>query len=293
MEKIEGAGKSSGVNLFSPPVLVAAGVLVGIVVAVVIYKSMCYVSTDDAFIDGDVVAVSPKVSAHVLNVLVDDNQAVMAGTALVDLDPRDFEVRVAMAAADLEAARAEDDQAQQDAVRYGKLSETDEVSKQQMDRAVLRARTAAAKVSSAEAALQKAKLDLSYTKIVSPAAGHVARKAVEVGSFVQPGQALMAVVSDKKWVVANFKETQLTRIHPGQSVSISVDTYPGKVWIGHVDSIQRGTGSRFSLFPPENAAGNYVKVVQRVPVKIVFDEVPQERHPLSVGMSVVPEVRVR
>ena len=145
----------------------------------------------------------------------------------------------------------------------------------------------------AEATLRKAALDLSYTKISSPTAGHVARKSVEVGAFVQPGQALLAVVSDKKWVEANFKETDLTRMRAGQKVTVTVDAYPGKVWAAHVDSIQRGTGSRFSLFPPENAAGNYVKVVQRVPVKIVFDEAMDERYPLSVGMSVVPDVKVR
>ncbi len=293
MEKVEKHGKVPGTYLLTPPVLMAAGLLVGIILAWFIYKGVCYVATDDAFIDGDVLVVSPKVSAHVLDIAVEDNQAVTAGAVLVELDPRDFEIRGRMAAADLEAAKAEDEQAKQDADRYAKLSAADEVSRQQMDRAVLRARTAAAKVAAAEAALQKSSLDLSYTHIVSPVAGHVARKSVTAGAFVQPGQALMAVVSDKKWVVANFKETDLTRLRPGQKVALTIDAYPGRAWAGHVDSVQRGTGARFSLFPPENAAGNYVKVVQRVPVKIVFDEVPDDRFPLSVGMSVVPEVKVR
>ncbi len=293
MEKAEKEKKLPGVSFLTPPVFVAAGLVAGIILAGVIYKSMCYVSTDDAFIDGNVLVVSPKVSAHVLNILVEDNQAVPAGAALVELDPRDFEIRGRMAAAELEGAKAEDEQAKQDAERYAKLSEADDVSKQQMDRAVLRARIAAAKVAAADAALQKSALDLSYTHIESPVAGHVARKSVTLGAFVQPGQALMAVVSDKKWVVANFKETDLTRLRPGQKVALTIDAYPGHSWAAHVDSVQRGTGARFSLFPPENAAGNYVKVVQRVPVKIVFDEVPDERYPLSVGMSVVPEVRVR
>lgn len=287
-EQVEGIKK-----FLMSPVMIAVGIAAGLLLAWFIYKGMCYVSTDDAFIDGDVVSISPKVSAHVVKVLIDDNQAVTEGSPLVELDPNDFDVRVQMAAADLEAAKAEDEQAAQDARRYEKLGETDEVSKQQMDRAVLRARTAAAKLASAKAALRKAELDLSYTKIASPTSGHVARRAVEVGAFVQPGQALLAVVSDKKWVVANFKETSLTRMHAGQDVSVRVDTYPGKVWKAHVDSIQRGTGSRFSLFPPENATGNFVKVVQRVPVKIVFDEPLEDRFPLSVGMSVIPEVKVR
>ena len=293
MEKVEKVKKLPGANFLTPPAFVAAGLVVGILLAWVIYKSVCYVSTDDAFIDGNVLVVSPKVSAHVLNIPVEDNQAVAAQAVLVELDPRDFEIHSRMAAADLEGAKAEEEQAKQDADRYAKLSEADEISRQQMDRALLRARIATAKVAAAEAALQKSALDLSYTRITSPVEGHVARKSVTLGAFVQPGQALMAVVSDKKWVVANFKETDLTRLRPGQKVSLTIDAYPGRSWAGHVDSVQRGTGARFSLFPPENAAGNYVKVVQRVPVKIVFDEAVDDRYPLSVGMSVVPEVKVR
>ena len=111
---------------------------------------------------------------------------------------------------------------------------------------------------------------------------------------MQQGQSLMAIVSSRVWVTANFKETQLTDMRPGQPATVAVDTYPGTVFHGHVDSIQRGTGSRFSLLPPENATGNFVKVVQRIPVKIVFDR-PKElaRHELVPGMSVVPEVNIK
>ena len=119
------------------------------------------------------------------------------------------------------------------------------------------------------------------------------RKAIEAGSFVQVGQALMAIVPNEVWVVGNFKETQLDQIRPNQSVEIKVDAFPNKIFKGHVDSIQRGTGSHFSMMPPENATGNYVKVVQRVPVKIVFDEHPEAQFPLGPGMSVVPEIQVR
>ena len=119
------------------------------------------------------------------------------------------------------------------------------------------------------------------------------KKSVELGQLVQVGQPLFAIVSKGKWVIANFKETQLTHMRPGQEVKIKIDTYPHKTFKGHVDSIQRGTGARFSLLPPENATGNYVKVVQRVPVKIVFDEAPNKKYPLALGMSAVPEVKVR
>jgi len=121
----------------------------------------------------------------------------------------------------------------------------------------------------------------------------VTRKSVEEGALVQIGQPLLAIVPGDVWVTANFKENQIGRMTPGQSVEISVDAYPDKKFKGHVDSIQAGTGARFSLIPPENATGNYVKVVQRVPVKIVFDEPPDPKHMLAPGMSVVPEVAVK
>lgn len=153
--------------------------------------------------------------------------------------------------------------------------------------------TATAEVKRAEAAVATAKLLLSYTEIRAPSDGRVTKKSVEEGQYVQPGQALLTIVPPEVWVVANFKETQLGRIRPGQPVKIEVDAWPDHVFPGRVESVQRGTGSRFSLLPPENATGNYVKVVQRVPVKIVFDPAPDlDRFLLVPGMSVVPDVTV-
>ncbi len=140
--------------------------------------------------------------------------------------------------------------------------------------------------------LQQAQLNLDYTTIRSPVAGRVTKKAVEVGQIATAGQPLLSLVDlDNVWVVANYKETQLTDVRPGQHATIEVDTYPGHVFKGHVDSIQGGSGAVFSLLPPENATGNYVKVVQRVPVKIVFNQPPDVY--LGPGMSVVPDVKVR
>jgi membrane fusion protein, multidrug efflux system len=153
--------------------------------------------------------------------------------------------------------------------------------------------TASAEVAQARAAVEHAELELASTKLYAPAAGRVTRKAVEAGAYVQVGQAVMAIVPHDVWVVANFMETQLARMRPGQPVEVKVDAYPTKVFMGHVDSMQAGTGSRFSLLPPENATGNFVKVVQRIPVKIVFDTAPGPDYPLSPGMSVVPVVRVQ
>ena len=138
--------------------------------------------------------------------------------------------------------------------------------------------------------MAQAELEFSYTKVPAPQDGRLARKIVEEGNFVQPGQAMVALVPPDVWVVANFKETALERLKAGQKVSISVDAYPGKVFRGHIDSLQAGSGSVFWLLPPENATGNYVKIVQRMPVKIVFDDPPDPDCWLAPGMSVVPEV---
>ncbi len=145
----------------------------------------------------------------------------------------------------------------------------------------------------AEAEAAQARLNLSYTKIYAPISGHVTRKSVEVGTHVQVGQPLLALVDPDIWVLANFKETQLAKMQPGQPATVTVDTHPGVKFAAHVDSLQRGSGARFSLLPPENATGNYVKVVQRVPVKIVFDDLKQiEQYELGPGMSVVPTVKI-
>jgi membrane fusion protein (multidrug efflux system) len=166
--------------------------------------------------------------------------------------------------------------------------------REQVDIVSARAASAAAKVEMARAALEQAKLNLSYTEVNAPVGGVVSRKTVEVGQVVQPGQPLLAIVPlDDVWVTANFKESQLKSIRPGQPVEVAVDAYGGRTYRGRVDSIAAATGSRFSLLPPENATGNYVKVVQRVPVKIVLEPGQDRDHLLRPGMSVVPTVFTR
>jgi membrane fusion protein, multidrug efflux system len=180
-----------------------------------------------------------------------------------------------------------------DARRYEQLLQDKGVSQQDRDNAVAKDRTSMAQTSQLEAAVRQAELDLSYTKIVVPEAGRITRKSVEPRDYVQFGQALFSIVPEQVWVVRNFKETQLTHMRPGQPVEIQVDAYPDKRFKGHVDSIQAGSGAAFSLLPPENDTGNYVKVVQRVPVKILIDEPPGPTHVLGPGMSVVPTVKVK
>ena len=141
--------------------------------------------------------------------------------------------------------------------------------------------------------MQAAELNLSYARVTAPADGYVTKKAVESGDYIQVGQKLMALVPSDLYVTANYKETQVEHIRPGQPVRITVDSAGGRVFAGHVESIMAGSGARFSLLPPENAVGNYVKVVQRIPVKILFDEPVEAGHVLGPGMSVVPSVQVK
>ena len=251
------------------------------------------VSTDDAFIEARIIHISPKVGGQIVELDVTDNQRVRAGDVLLRLDPRDYEAAAEQARAQVRAAEVEAERARTDAQRVSALFARGLVARQELDHAVAAERTAQANLEAARQRLNEATLRLSYATLTAPEAGRVTRKAVEEGMFVQPGQQLLAVVTDDLWVVANFKETQLAKIRPGAPADIRVDAYRGHRFRGHVDSIQAGTGSRFSLLPPENATGNYVKVVQRVPVKIVFDEPPDPAFPLGPGMSVVPTVYAR
>lgn len=150
-----------------------------------------------------------------------------------------------------------------------------------------------AAVAQAEANLAQSEVNLSYTSLIAPADGYITRRNVDLGTFIQAGQQVFYIVTPQVWVTANFKETQLARMQPGQHVSMEVDAYPNLRLQGHVDSIQEGSGARFSAFPAENATGNFVKIVRRVPVKIVIDSGLDHRHGLPLGISVEPTVTLR
>lgn len=338
-------------------------------------------STDDAQVDGHITPISARVGGTVIKLNFTDNQKVQEGDILVQVDPRDYQVAVQRAQAELadaeasaaaartnvpitnistssnletaqaaqtaaqrevEAARARLREAQanydkvaKDLERMKTLVAKDEVSRQQYDASIAaeqsaratvdaanaavataeshvaqanagvrsaqtgpqqvrvteaKAGSATAAVQKAQAALAQAELNLQYTTVRAPANGVVSKRSVEVGQVVQPGQPFAALVDlDNIYITANFKETQLKNMHPGQPVDIDVDAY-GHTLKGHIDSIGGATGSRFSLLPPDNATGNYVKVVQRVPVKIVLEKGEDAEHRLRPGMSVVPTV---
>ncbi|HTB93372.1 MAG TPA: HlyD family secretion protein [Candidatus Sulfotelmatobacter sp.] len=378
--------------------MIAAIVVVGLVAGFFLWRYLSsYESTDDAQADVHLSPVSARISGYVIKVNVDDNQWVEKGTVLVEIDPKDYEVAVAQAQANLasaeataqslnitvpitsvsttsqlqftasdientkagviaaerqltaahaqlEQAEANDVKAQDDLKRYKLLVDKKEVADQVYDQALAAAKSSTATVAAARAneaaaqqfvqqahareaqananyqsaetgpqqvsstkarvraaiadveqrraQLEQAELNLQYTKIVAPVSGEV-NKTVVVGLNVQPGQQLLTVVPlDEVWVTANFKETQLRHMRVGQRATIHVDS-TGRTLKGHVDSVAGATGPLFSLLPPENATGNYVKIVQRVPVKIVLEKGENRDRTLRPGMNVVPDVYLR
>ena len=279
--KIEAAGQA----VPSPRKTMAIRAGLGLVLLVaaiwgisVLVHSFYYESTDDAFIEGHVVTVGTKLSNTVRDVLIDDNYEVTKGELLVQIDPRDYEVQ-------LHEAQANYDKAKSDYDRDVALAGSSAISKQDLD-------TTHAAFDVTAAQLDQARLNLEYTRITAPVDGRITRKNVEPGDYIETGQTLFSIVPHDIWVTANFKETQLTHMLPGQPAAIRIDAFPGKIFKGHVDSLQSGTGARFSLLPAENATGNSVKVVQRVPVKILFDEPPEVQAAFAPGLSVVPEVDI-
>ena len=303
-------------------------------------RSKTHIETDNAFIEARVVPISAKVPGTVTRVLVEDNQLVKQGDLLVELDSRDYRVKVAQseagvgmaenetggeyqkvegARAALQSAQATYDQAMLDLGRGESLYSREVIPKEQLDRlktakrvadsnmkeateALKRAQAEAglsvrdgnkARILQRKAQMEEARLQLSYTRVYAPRDGYITRKSIEPGTNIQAGQSLMALVPlQDAWITANYKESQLTYLRPGQKVEFSVDAYPGRMFNGSVDSIMAGTGAAFSLLPPDNATGNYVKVVQRIPVKIAIDNTSDPEHLLRVGMSVIPTVLV-
>ena len=255
-------------------------------------NSLSYQSTDDAFVEGSLVSLAPKVSGQVVKLNFKDNDFVKKGQLLVEIDSRDYQNKVNELSASLKEAKAKHEFTKKDYDRYSQLKVDGLCTKQEYENAKTHFEMSQANIEKREAQLSQAKLNLSYTKIYAPQDGNISSRNVEEGNYVQIGQALTAIVSPEIWIIANFKETQLTNMKAGQEVSIKIDTYPNKKFKGKVDSIQKASGAKASLFPPENAVGSYVKVVQRIPVKIVFDE-DFSNYTIAPGMSVVPRVKIK
>lgn len=307
-------------------------------------------STDDAYVEGDITNLTPKVAAHVVEVAVSDNQRVKAGDVLIRLDDKDWRAKAAEAAATLaarkaalaqlddkvavqqavmqqagagiSAAKADLTRSRQDLDRASRLVKDDFVSRQRYDTQAAEAAKAAAtlqgnsaqavaarrqlavleadrevaqaQVAQAQAQLELAQADLESTVIRAPVDGIIGNRVARVGAYVRPGQHLLSVVPvDSVWIDANYKETQLTHLRPGQTATIKVDAFPGTVLSGRVDSFAPASGAKFSLLPPENATGNFTKVVQRVPVRIVLPADNPLAGRLVPGLSVIATIDTR
>ena len=272
-------------------VLIAGLLSGGVLLTFYIVSNFSKISTDDAYITGRLHNIAPKIPGTVKTVHVEDNQSVKKGDVLVDIDRADYELKVNEARAVLGIREATFEQSVRDKKRAKALYQDEVFSKEKYENTFTAYNLARAQLRAARAQLEITQRNLKYTKIYAPSDGYVTSKSAEEGNQVQPGQPLLAVVAlDDIWVVANYKETQLKNVRPGQRVQVKVDTYPGKVFTGRVDSIMAGTGAALSLFPPENALGNYVKVVQRVPVKIIFDNTTDKDRVFRIGMSCVPTI---
>ena len=265
--------------------------VVALIAAVVWFINRGIESTDDAMIDAHTIPISAKVPGYVTKLNVADNQLVKKSDLLVAIDPRDYQLRLDAANANFASAQVTAQNAITNAKRQiaiGKAAGT----QRDIDNAVTAQSNAQTAVDSAKVQVAIAQKDLTDSQILAPEDGTVTMRTVEQGAYVMPGAQLFMLVGTERWVTANFKEVQITEMKPGQKVEIKVDAYPDLKLSGHIDSIQRGTGARFSAFPPENATGNFVKIVQRVPVKIVIDsEIPQGIV-LGAGLSVRPTVHL-
>jgi len=319
--KQERKPKKRFVALVAAVALVVAG-------AFFVRDMLMYQSTDDAYVETVTVQVAPRVSGHISEVYIKDNQAVKAGTPIAKIDAVDYEVALAKKEAIYEktlldqnnakagyvAAKTNYEVAKKDLERYTNLYKEGAVSKQTLDVAQAKFDVANANLTKAEQAVlseagdkvadahlrevkadrDKAKLDVKYTDIVAPQDGTISGRRVEKGMYVNVGTPLCTIVPNEVWVVANFKENQLRHMKLDQEVEIKIDTYPNKVFKGKVESIQRASGAKSSLFPPENAVGSFVKIVQRIPVKIVFaEDIDTNEFNIIPGMSVVPKVKVK
>ena len=306
------------------------------------FEGRWYEGTDDAYVSGNIVQITPQVAGEVVTIGADDGDLVHAGDILVKLDPADAEVALAQAKAnlastvrkvrglysnvtgaqaDVAARKIAVDKAQADYNRRRDLAKTGAISAEELSHAedtlttAQSALTAAQQqfqtskvlvddtvvashpdVQTAAAKLRAAFLDHVRTSIVAPVDGYVAKRSVQLGQRVAPGAPLMAVVPlHGVWIDANFKETQLTNMRIGQPVEIKADVYGGAVtYKGKVESLGVGTGSAFALLPAQNATGNWIKIVQRVPVRVFFDDPKQlEEHPLRIGLSTKVDVNLR
>jgi membrane fusion protein (multidrug efflux system) len=273
-------------------ILSVVGAIAVLVVAYFTYNHLTYVSTDNAQIDAHAVLLAPKVSGYILKVNVVEGQKVKKGDSLVEIDPRDFENSIKQVSGDLSSLEARRRDAERQFRRISELYSKEAVSQQQYDQASAAYNEVKAKHEAVAAQVAQAQINLENSKILAPSNGFVAKKSAEVGQLAAPGVPLIGFIDGgSRWVTANFKETEISDIHPGNKADIEVDAVDGESFHGVVESISSATGSTFTLLPPDNATGNFTKVVQRVPVRIRMENLNDtDIEKLRAGLSAVVKV---
>ena len=250
-----------------------------------------YMNTDDAYVNANILQISSRVPGRVAHIYIADNQYVKAGQVLFQLDPASYEVAVDTAKAKLAMSEAQAALANTTATRMSALLVKKVVSQQEGDSTQANLKSALAQVALDQANLRQAELNLSYTRVLAPESGWITHFSLCEGTDVAASQSLFALISNQEfWIDANFKETEIAHLRQGQIANIKVDMYPQHVFQGVVESISGGSGNVFSLLPPENATGNWVKVTQRVPVRIRVIH-PDAAYPLRIGTSASVTVR--
>lgn len=270
-------------------IFASIGAVALIAVAYFVYEHIVYVSTDNAQVEAHAVMLAAKVSGFVTAVHVDEGQAVKKGDVLIEIDPSDYENALTATKAELTSVEAKQKDAEKNYKRISSLYSHGAVSQQQFDSVQSSYSAIKAKYDGLSAKVAQAELNLKNTKVIAPSDGTIAKRSVEVGQLIAQGVPMLGFVSnDERWVEANFKETELSGVQIDDKAWVTVDAIPGRTFKGHVQSISSATGSTFTLLPPDNASGNFTKVVQWVPVKIVFDHLKEsDMTALRSGLSAV------
>ena len=273
----------------------AAIAVVTLVIIYQVYEHIRYVTTDNAQVEAHTVLITPKVSGYIVDVKVHDGQSVKKGDLLVSLEPRDFENAVQVAKGDLASLDARKSDSEKNFHRMAELFQSAAVSRQQFDSARAQFEEARAKFDAVHAQVEQAELNLSYAQLRAPSDGEVARVSAEIGQLASAGTPLVGFVSSEaRWVVANFKETEIDGISAGKTAEIDIDAISGPSFTGVVEAVLPATGATFTLLPPDNATGNFTKVVQRVPVRIALKELsPAQIQTLRAGLSAYVKVKVK
>lgn len=276
-------------------IAVIVGSIAAVLIGYITYNHFTYVSTDDAQVGAHVTMLSSRVNGTILKVLVDDNQKVKAGDVLAQIDTSDYSNASEAAQAEVASLEARVKETETNFKRATELFAQQAIARERYDSAQAAYKEASARWQAAKANFDQATLNVSYTRILAPTDGVIARKSVEPGQFVPAGQPLFGFVeSRERWVVANLKETELKGVKIGNAVKVEVDAVEDKSFHGIVESISPSTGATFSLLPPDNSTGNFTKVVQRVPVKIKLPDLSEsDVDRLQAGLSADVSIRIR